>query len=110
MDDVSIGTNDECSHMAEVCNLFDLVLDSGMRVKFSKCAFGKREVESLGQKISHNAIRPSDGHVDAMKEFQEPRDGDLLARFIGVANYFSRHFHNLAQHLLPLHEVLVGSS
>jgi RNase H-like domain found in reverse transcriptase len=38
------------------------------------------------------------------------QDGFLFCRFIGVANYFSRHIPNLAQHLFPLHEVLVGSS
>jgi Reverse transcriptase (RNA-dependent DNA polymerase) len=110
MDDVSIGTDDERSHIVEVSKLSDRFLGSGMRVKFSKCAFGKHEVESLGHKISHNAIRPSDGHVDVMKEFQEPKDGDSLYRFIGVANCFSRHIPNLAQHMLPVHEVLVGSS
>jgi Reverse transcriptase (RNA-dependent DNA polymerase) len=110
MDDVSVGTDDERSHISTVGKLFGRLLDLGMRVKFSKCAFGKREVESLGHKISHNAILPSDGHVDAMKEFQEPKDGDSLCRFIGVANYFSRHIPNLTQHLLSLYEVLVGSS
>jgi RNase H-like domain found in reverse transcriptase len=45
-----------------------------------------------------------------MNEFQEPKDGDSLCRFIGVANYFSRHIRILAQYLLPLHDVLVGSS
>jgi RNase H-like domain found in reverse transcriptase len=110
MDDVSVGTDEERSHVAEESKLLDRLLDSGLRLNFSKCAFGKHEVESLGHKISHNAIRPSDGHVDAMKEFQELKDGDSLCRFIGVANYFSRHIPILAQHLLPLHEVLVGSS
>jgi Reverse transcriptase (RNA-dependent DNA polymerase) len=76
MDDVSVGTDDELSHRAEVSKLSDRLLDSGMRVKVSKCAFGKHEVESHGHKTSHNAIHPSDGPVDARKEFQEPKDGD----------------------------------
>jgi hypothetical protein len=110
MDDVNVGTDDERSHIVEVSKLLDRLLDLGMRVTFSKCAFGKHEVESLGNKKSHNAIHPSDGHVDAMNEYQEPKDGDSLCRFIRVANYFSRHIPNLAQHLLPCHEVLVSSS
>jgi hypothetical protein len=60
-DDVSIGTDDERSHIAEESRLFDRILDPGIRVNFSKCALGKHGVESLDHKIHHNSIRPSDG-------------------------------------------------
>jgi hypothetical protein len=44
MDDVSVGPDDDRSHIAEVSKLLDRLLDSGMRVKISKCAFGNHEV------------------------------------------------------------------
>eukprot|EP00173_Palmaria_palmata_P001601 Plantae.Rhodophyta-Palmaria_palmata.ctg191.p1 GENE.Plantae.Rhodophyta-Palmaria_palmata.ctg191~~Plantae.Rhodophyta-Palmaria_palmata.ctg191.p1 ORF type:complete len:271 (+),score=12.51 Plantae.Rhodophyta-Palmaria_palmata.ctg191:810-1622(+) len=107
---INLGTEDEKMHIVEVGKLFDRLLESGMRVKFSKCLFGKREVTSLGHTIKHNAIRPSDEHVDAIPEQREPTDGNGLCRFIGVANYFRQHIPDLSNKLLPLFEVLSGSS
>lgn len=109
VDDVNVGTDDESTHIAEKSKLSDRLSNSGVRVKFSKCIFGKREVTSLGHKISHSTTRPSNDHVDAIGEMQEPANGDSLRRFIDVANYFSQHIANLSDELLPFYEVLAGS-
>lgn len=109
MDDISIGTENELTHIAEVHKLLQRLLAANMRVKWSKCAFGKREVEVLGHKVSHNSILPSDTHVNAIAELQEPSDGDSLTRFIGIVNYFSAHIDHSAEKLIPLHDVLRGT-
>jgi hypothetical protein len=61
-----------------------------MKLKLSKCQFGKREIETLGHKVSYGKIQPSEGHVSAIAETMEPQGGDDLARFFCVT-YFSKH-------------------
>ena len=109
MDDISVGTNDELEHIAEVSKLLHRLLDANMRVKWSKCAFGKQEVEVLGHKVAHNRISPSDSHINAIAELQEPSDGNSLTRFIGIVNYFAAHIDHSAEKLIPLLDVLRGT-
>lgn len=80
-----------------------------MRVKFSECAFGMTTVETLRHKVSYNSILPSDDHVDAIKELQEPADWDSLCRFIWTVNYFRKLMSKAAERHSPLIEVLKGS-
>lgn len=110
MDDISVGTDDPLEHIKAVKKLLERLLEANMRVKWSKCSFGKREVEVLGHKVGHNRILPSDTHVDAIKELQEPCDGNSLTRFIGLVNYFGAHIDHAAEKLVPLLDVLRGSN
>lgn len=63
---------------------FGPLFESGTRVKFSKHALGKKIVETLGHRVSHNSILPSDGHVNAIEKLQYPADRDLLFSLIGI--------------------------
>lgn len=50
-DHLSIGTDTAAERITYVAKLLDRLLAAGMRVKFSKCAFGKTTVETLGLKL-----------------------------------------------------------
>jgi hypothetical protein len=81
-----------------------------MKLKLSKCQFGKRSVEVLGHEVSNEGIRPSAGiaQLEAIKGLQEPRNGNELMSFLGLANYFSEFVENFAAKTKPLYDVLSG--
>jgi hypothetical protein len=81
---------------------------SGMKLKLSKCSFGKRYVEVLGQEVTSLGIRPSAGHLEAIRILQEPQNGRGLMRFLGLANYFAEFVENFAKRAKPLYDVLSG--
>lgn len=110
MDDLACGTETPQQHINAVDELLGRLFRKGMRVKFSKCAFGKKQVDILGHSVSFNSIKPSDSHIDAIAELREPTNGDALARFIGLANYFAKHISDIASKLQPLQSVLNGTS
>lgn len=84
-----MGSKTANKHIAEIDRLFTSVFSAGMRVKFLKCGFGRREVEALGHKVAHHSIMSSNSHVDAIAFLQEPTNFDSLTRFIGIVNYFA---------------------
>lgn len=52
MCDISVGTDNEQDHIAQVDKLLRRLIAADMRLKWSKCAFEKREVEVLGHKVA----------------------------------------------------------
>jgi hypothetical protein len=83
---------------------------ANFRLKFSKCVFGRREVEFLGHKVSHCRVEPNDHHRECLKGFKEPCNASELLRFLGLLQFFSGHIDRLAEMAAPLYNVLVGTA
>jgi hypothetical protein len=82
---------------------------NGLRLKLSKCRFGQISVETLGFRVSHDSIVPSDKHIKTLAEWQEPTSGQELLRFIGVVPFFGRYVSNCSDKAAPLYELLSGT-
>lgn len=67
----------------------EIFYNAGERSKQSKCQFGVREAEILGQKIDKDGFQPSYEHVADIRELVEPEGGEQLMRFLGHMNFFS---------------------
>jgi hypothetical protein len=81
MDDVVVGSNSVIYHARDVREMLKRTRDANLRIKFSKCAFGKEEVAVLGHKVSHGSVQPSDHHRECMRVFAEPTKATELLRF-----------------------------
>lgn len=86
MEDTSVGTANDGSHLIALTGVLDLLYDAGVRLKLSKCAFGVRRAEILGHVVDAEGLRPSDKHVEAIRNLVEPASGDELMRFLGLTN------------------------
>lgn len=56
--------------------------------------------------LGPDGIRPSDKHVEAIRSLEEPRSGDELMRFLGLANDFSEFVDHFGEQAAPLYAVL----
>jgi len=88
MDDRSVGSSDEETHLVELELVLTRMQKSGMKLKLSKSRFGVRSVELLGHQITEEGLLPSEGHLRAIKELKDPRNGTKLLGFIGLVTYF----------------------
>ena len=109
MDDISLGTCDAEAHLESLRSVLETLLKAGARLKLSKCRFGVREVEVLGHRISPDGMRPSDIHVQAIRDLIMPQNGDDVMRFLGLANYFAQFVDHFADIARPLYAVLKGT-
>ena len=108
MDDTSVGTETEEEHLRSLETLLDTLLQSGVRLKLSKCSFGVRSAEILGHRIDEEGLHPSEAHVEAIERLSEPGSGNELMRFLGLINFFSDFVDHFAESTAPLYEVLNG--
>ena len=85
------------------------IKEAGLKIKRSKCQFGKESVEFLGHIVSAKGIHPNSAKVQAIQNFPTPSSlSDVLA-FIGMASYYSTYVRNFADIADPLHELTKGS-
>lgn len=108
-DDVSVGSDTPADHIDDLRVTLELTLRANLRFKLAKCLFGKKEVEILGHKVSHQRILPSDRHVEAMKNFREPTNASELLRFLGCLQFFANHIPDLSDHAKDLYDMLKGT-
>ena len=64
------------------------------------------EVVYLGFKINKNKIFPAKEKIVAIKNAEEPKNVSELKSFLGLLNYYHRHFQGFADTLELLHNLL----
>ena len=79
--------------------------DAHLKLKPSKCKLLQTEVLILGHIVSAQGMKPNPRLVEAVKDWDVPRNRKDVQRFLGLCNYYRRffpHFSNLANPLTHL--------
>lgn len=107
VDDIFIALRNEPKHREHLRQVFKRLQDSGIAINPSKCVFGKESIEFFSHEITAEGTKPLRYKVKAILEFPENRV--QLRRFLGMINYYRRHFKNAAKTQAPLNELLKDS-
>jgi hypothetical protein len=81
---------------------------SGLKLKATKCQFGRESVQFLGHIVSARGIHPNPEKVQAVQEFPTPSSLSDVRAFVGMASYYRRYVRNFADIAAPLHELTKG--
>eukprot|EP00171_Calliarthron_tuberculosum_P011706 IDg11706t1 len=109
MDDASVGSNTPEEHIQELELVLNRLDEAGAKLKLSKCEFGTKTATVLGHTVTPDGIKPSNSHVQAINDLQEPKNGAELLRFLGLMNFFADFIEDFANRAKPLYELLEGS-
>ena len=60
----------------------------------------------MGFKINKNGIHSVKEKIEAIKNAKEPTNVSEPKSFVGLINYYHRHFQNFANKIQPLHRLL----
>ena len=93
-------------HLDHLRQIFNTVRDSGMTLNLSKCQFGKANVEFLGFLIGLGRVEPRQRKVQAILNFQHPRNSRQTKQWLGLVNYYSKFIPHHAQITAPLTDLL----
>ena len=86
--------------------MLKVIKANGLQLRLKKCAFMQNEVIYLQYKINKDSIFPVKEKIDAIKSAKESTNFSELKSFLGLLNYYHRHFKNFADTLEPLHNLL----
>uniref|UniRef100_A0A3B3TFN7 Gypsy retrotransposon integrase-like protein 1 n=1 Tax=Paramormyrops kingsleyae TaxID=1676925 RepID=A0A3B3TFN7_9TELE len=106
LDDLLVMGKDEAQHLKNLDNVLRRLQKHGLRVKKSKCEFGKTQVEYLGHVLDGKGVYPSKDKVRAIHEAPAPTDVKELRAFLGLVNYYGRFVPRQSTVLSPLYRLL----
>lgn len=102
MDDIIVASKDFHEHVALLKDVLACVAENGLELKMSKCHFAYGEIEYLGYLVSSRGIRPSDGHLRAIRNYPRPRNTRELHSFLGLCSYFRKFVPSFSRKARPL--------
>mmetsp|Transcript_7288 Transcript_7288/g.10875 ORF Transcript_7288/g.10875 Transcript_7288/m.10875 type:complete len:188 (-) Transcript_7288:2411-2974(-) len=105
-DDLTVGSVDAESHFRDLREVFHRLRKKGVKLKLSKCCFGRRSVDILGRRFTSKGLQPNENDLAAVRRYAEPYDASLPLRFIGICRFLEAFKPDLARWIRPLYEVL----
>ncbi|UYV64680.1 K02A2.6-like, partial [Cordylochernes scorpioides] len=101
-DDILVYTKTWQEHIELLSKVFDKLRQYNMKLKLSKCIFGRTEVKYLGHIISHNQLKPDPGKVKSIQDFPRPDTVKKVHQFMGLANYYRKFVKDFSKISFPL--------
>jgi len=59
MDDLTVGSVDAESHLQDLREVFIRLRNKGVKLKFTKCCFGRRSIDILGHRVTAKGLQPN---------------------------------------------------
>ena len=106
LDDILIYSKSWEKHVKDVAAVLEKLREHKLYAKISKCEFGKRKVEFLGDFVSEEGIAMDPDKVKAIVDWKPPTNLIDLRSFMGLANYYRRYILGFSQITLPLTKML----
>ena len=103
IDDILIFSPDLKTHVQQVRQVLQRLLQHNLYVKAEKCEFHQASVSFLGFIISKNQLQMDPEKVKAVVEWPVPLDRKQLLRFLGFANFYRKFIRNYSSVAAPLH-------
>ncbi|UYV64087.1 K02A2.6-like, partial [Cordylochernes scorpioides] len=101
-DDILVYRKTWQEHIELLSKVFDKLRQYNMKLKLSKCIFGRTEVKYLGHIISHNQLKPDPGKVKSIQDFPRPDTVKKVRQFMGLANYYRKFVKDFSKISFPL--------
>lgn len=105
VDDLLVASFSFSEHLQHLEQVFSRLQDCGFTVKISKCSFFQTEMHFLGYIVSPKGVRPDPARVQAIVDYQVPRNMKEVQRFLGLCNFdrfFTPKFAELSEPLTQL--------
>ena len=93
MDDIVVWGRTREEHDARLKRALATVRRSGLKLNKKKCVFGVTELTYLGEKLTHQGIKPD--KVAGICNMPVPTTKEELQRALGMVNYMAKFMPNL---------------
>jgi hypothetical protein len=106
LDDLLIYSQTLDEHRKQVKKVLTRLRKYDLFAKPEKCEFEKKVVEYLGFIISEEGVRMDPKKVEAVLEWEEPRNVKEVQSFLGFANFYRRFIKEYSKVVSPLTDLL----
>ncbi|GFW10818.1 retrovirus-related Pol polyprotein from transposon 17.6 [Trichonephila clavipes] len=105
-DDIIVFSESVEEHAKLLEEIFKICGIENIKLKFSKCKFGKDTIEFLRYEIKQGSYTPNNTNVEIIKKLLPPRNVKDLQRFLGSINVYYKFIPQYAKLRMPLNNLL----
>ena len=102
LDDVIIYSKNLSEHKRQVRQVLEALSAAGLYIKPEKCEFHKTSVHYLGMVVSERGIEMDSKKVEAIVEWETPKNITDLRSFLGFSNFYRRFIKGFSNIVAPL--------
>jgi hypothetical protein len=110
LDDVAIFSETWDEHMKHLDTVLRKIASARLTIKPAKCKFAQSCVKYLGHMVGNGQRTPTEAKIQAVIDFQTPRDKTQIRQFLGLSGYYARYIQNYAIIAEPLTRSLKGKN
>ena len=106
LDDILVASHDLDEHLATLREVFKLAGKHHLEFRLDKFHFAQTEINYLGYCVSKQGVRPSEDHIEAIRNYPIPGNARELHRFVGLPSYFRRFIPRFSVLSKPIQDLL----
>ena len=110
LDDVIIFSKTEEEHLERMRVVFDRFREHGLKLKPSKCAVFKTEINYLAHHVSKRGVLPSKKNLEAIAPCPPPDTYTKVKSFVGLVGHYRRFIKRFANITAPLYDLTSGEN
>lgn len=95
-DDILVYSMDLESHIKHLEVVLITLINNHLFAKYSKCSFGMTQIKYLGHLVSAEGVQMDKTKVEAIMQWQVPKNIKQLRGFLGLSGYYRRFIHKYA--------------
>lgn len=108
LDDIAVISNTWEEHVNQITMVLQIIKDTGLTVKPSKCKFAQEKVQYLGHMVGQGELSPLEAKIKAILDFPQPQSKTEIRRLIGMISYYRKYLPNISETLMPLTSLTKG--
>ncbi|KAM1011997.1 hypothetical protein FF1_047138 [Malus domestica] len=102
IDDILVYSKTREEHKTHLQIVLQTLLDNQLYAKKSKCAFWLSEVRFLGHVISGEGVSVDPSKIEAVLNWERPKNVFEIRSFLGLAGYYRRFVKDFSKIVTPL--------
>ena len=102
IDDILIYSDTLSEHKKHVRWVLQAMKDAGLQLDVDKCEFHQSEVTYLGYVISTEGIRMDPKKLEAIRDWEIPKNVKDVRAFLGFSNFYRRFIYEFSKLASPL--------
>jgi len=105
-DDILIYSKTAEEHAEHLRIVLEKLRQNQLYAKFSKCEFWLEKVAFLGHVLTTEGVAVDPAKIEAVIEWQQPKNVTDIRSFLGLARYYRRFIKNFSKIAKPMTELL----
>ena len=105
LDDFIVYAPTRMMCMDRLAEVFNRLIDAGLKLKSSKCTFLEEETLYLGHAIITVGVKYDQAKIELIKHCKRPQTPKQVLEFCGFVNYYIRFVKGCSKSAKPLYEL-----